>query len=124
MNALEERIRELRQRYALTLPDRVASIGNLLTQAGERNAARVELLRQFHTLAGTAGTFGYQDLATLAWEAECILSCASSPDVTPEEVERVSSRLADLDEALQRHLAADGGSPNVVWSTFEGGGVA
>ena len=122
MNALEDRIRELRQRYAQTLPDRAASIGRMLMQAPQRNITRAELLRQFHTLAGTAGTFGYEDIAALAREAERVLSSAQAPDVTREEVERLVSGLVDLDVAIRRHLDA-GGSYGPVCSTFEGGGV-
>ncbi|MDP9194096.1 MAG: Hpt domain-containing protein [Acidobacteriota bacterium] len=128
MNALENRIRELRQRYAQTLPERLASIARTLIQAGEAmqagetNIPRAELLRQFHTLAGTAGTFGFEDIATLAADAECILSTASVPYVTPGEVERLASRLLDLDAALRRHLEGVG-SHGAAWSTFEGGGV-
>jgi HPt (histidine-containing phosphotransfer) domain-containing protein len=122
MNTLEERIRELRQRYAQTLPDRLASIAGMLMQAGERSIARTELLRQFHTLAGTAGTFGYEDIATLAREAERVLSSAQAPDVTPEEVECLVAGLVDLDAALRRHVEI-GGWHGSTWSTFEGGGV-
>lgn len=88
----------------------------------ERDISRAELLREFHTIAGTAGTFGYADIAALAWEAECILSSASEPEVTPDEVEHVAARLAALDQAVHQYLQYDG-SPDTVWSTFEGGGV-
>jgi len=133
MNALENRIRELRQRYARTLPDRLASVARTLIQAGETmqagetiqagetNIPRAELLRQFHTLAGTAGTFGFEDIATLAGDAECLLSSASALYVTPDEVERLASGLVDLDIAMRRHVDT-AGSRGTAWSTFEGGG--
>jgi chemotaxis protein histidine kinase CheA len=122
MEALEQRIRELKQRYALTLPDRVASIGNLLLQAGEQAVVRAELLRQFHTLAGTAGTFGYNDVAALACEAEGLLSSVATPEVTPDEVEHVACRLVDLDEVIHRDVGCYGLSNRTALSFLEQAG--
>ena len=123
MNILEDRIRALRERYAQTLPDRVASIGGMLMQAGQQGCDRAELLRQFHTLAGTASTFGYEDIAALALDAERFLSTPSAPEVTPVEVEHLISVLVDLETVIRRHAGAGDGSPRTPWSTFEGGGV-
>jgi chemotaxis protein histidine kinase CheA len=100
MNQVQERINELRQRYMRTLPDRVATIGGMLM-----HSTRAELLRQFHTLAGTAGTFGYDDVAVLAGEAERTLSGAGpATAVTRAEIQDVAFCLADLDHAIQQHL--------------------
>jgi chemotaxis protein histidine kinase CheA len=123
MNILEDRIRALRQRWAQTLPDRVASIGGMLMHAAECGCDRAELLRQFHTLAGTASTFGYEDIATLAWDAECFLSTPSAPEVTPAEVEHLVSGLVDLETVIRRHVEVGDESTRAGWSTFEGGGV-
>lgn len=123
MDALEERIKELRQRYALTLPGIVAKICRLMLQPNERSVPRADLLHQFHTLAGTAGTFGYEEIATLAWEAECILSSSPASEVISEEIGQLTSLLMDLDEALRRQLDGEDGSRSTGWSTFEGGGV-
>lgn len=121
MNLLEERIKGLRQRYARALPGYLAEIRELMVQASE--VSRAALLRPFHTLAGTAGTFGCVEIASLAWEAEGILSSNSASNVSGEELEQLTSRLMDLEEALRRQPDSDDGSPDTVWSTFEGGGV-
>jgi chemotaxis protein histidine kinase CheA len=114
MNILEDRIRALRERWAQTLPDRVASIEGMLTHAAECGCDRAELLRQFHSLAGTASTFGYDDIAALAWDAEYFLSMPSVPEVTPAEVEHLVAGLVDLETVVRRHVEV---------GTFEGGGV-
>jgi chemotaxis protein histidine kinase CheA len=122
MSILEDRIRALRQRYAQTLPDHVASIGRMLTQ-GDRGCDRAVLLRLFHTLAGTASTFGYEDVATLAWDAECFLSTPSAPEITRAEAEHLASGLVDLETVIRRHVVAGDETSRAEWSAFEAGGV-
>ena len=123
MNALEERIEGLRRRYRRTLPGYVAEIGKLMMQASDQTVRRTDLLRPFHTLAGTAGTFGYDEIATRAWEAECILSSNTAPEITADEMGQLTSCLADLQAALTRQLDVIDESPDTMWATFEGGGV-
>lgn len=123
MDALEERIKGLRERYARTLPGFVAEIRKLMVQASERKVPRADLLRPFHTLAGTAGTLGYEEIATLAWETEHILCSNSAPEVTADELRQLTARLADLEAVLGRHLEAADGTRDTTWSAFEGGGV-
>jgi chemotaxis protein histidine kinase CheA len=118
MDALEKRIKELRQRYAQKLPGLVAEISTLMM----RKAPRAGLLRQFHTLAGTAGTFGYEEITTLAWEAEYILSSSPAPEITPGELGQLTSRMVHLQEVCRTLEVIDESRDN-TWSTFEGGGV-
>lgn len=103
MLPIEQRITELRHRYTLSLPDRFAAIrGAFLGDA--MNLPRTDLLRRFHTIAGSAATFGYDDIAALAADAECILSAATLPAVTPGEAAYLTSCMTGLEKALQRHL--------------------
>jgi HPt (histidine-containing phosphotransfer) domain-containing protein len=103
MLPLEQRIRELRHRYVLSLPDRIAAIaGAVIDDAGK--IARADMLRRFHTIAGSASTFGFDDIATLAGQAESALSAASVPEVTPGETAYVTSCVAELRNALDRYL--------------------
>jgi HPt (histidine-containing phosphotransfer) domain-containing protein len=101
MVSIEERITELRYRYTLSLPDRFAAIRG---GVDGRTLPRTDLLRRFHTIAGSAATFGYTDMATLAAGAESVLAAATVPAVTPREAEYLTSCVAGLEEALQRHL--------------------
>lgn len=72
-NRLDTRLLDLRRRFIRSLPDRVAAIVETLRQRqgdGERNGT---LDRQFHNLAGTAGTFGFFAIAAAALDGfdEC-----------------------------------------------------
>ncbi len=67
--SVEEKIRALRDRFVHGLADRIVDIDAELTQmAGSGSAAVLE--RQFHTLAGTAGTYGLERIAELAAQGE------------------------------------------------------
>ena len=106
MLPIEERITELRHRYTLSLPDRFAAI-RCAFEGDASNLRRRDLLRRFHTIAGSAATFGYGDIAALAADAECILAAATLPAVTPAEAASLTSCVAGLEKALQRHLGEE-----------------
>jgi HPt (histidine-containing phosphotransfer) domain-containing protein len=108
MLSIEERITELRHRYTLSLPDRFAAIRGAFLD-GTLNLPRTDLLRRFHTIAGSAATFGYEDIAALAADAECILSAATLPAVTPGEAAYLTACVTGLEQALQRHLGEERG---------------
>lgn len=63
----ETRLLEMKNRFVRGLPDRVEAIAEGLRQ---RQAGRSEfeetLERQFHNLAGTAGTYGFLEIAAVA----------------------------------------------------------
>ena len=124
MNALEERIKHLRHRSARPFPGLVAEIKGLVTQASDLTVARADLLAPFHTLAGTAGTFGFEEIAAVAWESECILASSAAPEITAGELEQLTARVVQLEEALHRQLQSVDESPDdTTWVPFEGGGV-
>ncbi|HEY2324666.1 MAG TPA: diguanylate cyclase [Thermoanaerobaculia bacterium] len=67
--SVEEKIRALRDRFVLGLASRVSEIENeLALMAG--NGSAIALERKFHTLAGTAGTYGLDRIAELAAAGE------------------------------------------------------
>ncbi len=67
--SVEEKIRALRDRFVHGLAGRIAEIdAELAHMAGNGSAAALE--RQFHTLAGTAGTYGLDHIAELAAQGE------------------------------------------------------
>ncbi len=74
--AVEERIRMLRKRFTDTLPDRLAEVRRAwmrLCASPASPEVQHQLARQFHTLGGTAGSYGLMDVAGLAAEGE--LTC-------------------------------------------------
>ena len=70
----QARLLELRNRYVQCLPDRVAAIVQTLRECQELGTASGVLDRQFHNLAGTAGTYGLFAIAATAMEGfdECV----------------------------------------------------
>ena len=68
---LEGRLANLTRRYLDAVPDRIASIAETLTHCRRESSESVSLLeQQFHTLAGTAGTYGLLAVSAVAAEAE------------------------------------------------------
>ena len=63
---MNPRVLELRNRFVRSLPDRVAAIMENLRMRQESSELGVVLDRQFHNLAGTAGTFGFFAIAAAA----------------------------------------------------------
>lgn len=67
--SLEQKIRALRDRFVLGLSSRVAKIDEELARiAGDGSTAALE--RHFHTLAGTAATYGLERIAEIAARGE------------------------------------------------------
>lgn len=69
-------LRELRAEYLRRSPERLAEIGALLARAGEDPAetGTLDALRlKFHSIAGTAGTFGFPEATELGRAAEALL---------------------------------------------------
>lgn len=63
---LNPRVIELRNRFVRSLPDRIAAIMENLVQRQGSSETAATLDRQFHNLAGTAGTFGFFAIAAAA----------------------------------------------------------
>ncbi|HEX3582872.1 MAG TPA: diguanylate cyclase [Thermoanaerobaculia bacterium] len=94
--SVEEKIRALRDRFVSGLGDRIAEIDQELAQmAGNGSAAVLE--RKFHTLAGTAGTYGLERVAELAAEGEEIC-CDQIVDQTATQA--LHAIVADLRAAI------------------------
>jgi len=58
--AYQDRLQALRDKYAASVPERMAAIRDALAQCqGDRTPANVELLHHaLHSVAGSAGSFG------------------------------------------------------------------
>lgn len=62
----EARLLDLRKRFIRSLPGRVAAIVTALQQRQDIAELQGTLDRQFHNLAGTAGTYGFFAIAAAA----------------------------------------------------------
>jgi len=67
----KDRLSELKQRFVSTLPERFAAISATVAGFGDGDRRTIERLeRQFHSLAGTAGTYDLKAIAAAAAEGE------------------------------------------------------
>lgn len=73
--SFEAKLHSLRQRFRSLLPERVDELSRLLDVA-----ALPDLVRRFHNLAGTAGTYGMEEIGALAAEGEEVCENAPSCD--------------------------------------------
>jgi HPt (histidine-containing phosphotransfer) domain-containing protein len=67
----KERLLDLKWRFVRTMPDRIAAIASTLAgcmDGGREMTDRLE--RQFHALAGTAGTYDLDAVAAAAFDGE------------------------------------------------------
>jgi HPt (histidine-containing phosphotransfer) domain-containing protein len=68
---LKGQLFDLKQRFVKTMPDRIAAISSTLAGSiSEGTEGMDRLERQFHTLAGTAGTYDLRAVAAAAFEGE------------------------------------------------------
>jgi len=65
-NRFEMRLAELKGRFARSLPGRVEEIAETLRRRQDYDDGQETLDRQFHNLAGTAGSFGFLSIAAVA----------------------------------------------------------
>jgi HPt (histidine-containing phosphotransfer) domain-containing protein len=83
----------LRALFVTRLHDRIGVMRETLTRIEEGQEASSDLQRQFHSLAGIGGTFGYPALTDLAREGEGILE---SPVVDVSLLCRIVAQLSCL----------------------------
>jgi len=67
---IETRLLQLKHRFLAALPQRIEALANAIALCEQEPAAAPELSRQFHSLAGTAGTYGLVAISALAREGE------------------------------------------------------
>ena len=65
----ERRLQDLKQRFVQTMPDRIEAIASTLSGCSGTDRTSV-LERQFHSLAGVAGTYQLNAIAAVAAEGE------------------------------------------------------
>src|SRR5213075_137883 len=83
-----EKIRALKHRFVQGLPARISAIDEALSRTRDGRAAS-EIERSFHSLAGTAATYGLDTVAALAAEGEEI--CAATAFDTEAVAAQISS---------------------------------
>ncbi len=101
---LKGQLFDLKQRFVQTMPNRIAAIASTLTGRIDGDSGVMgRLERQFHTLGGTAGTYGLNAVAATAFEGEEV--CAELKDSSLDGDN--ATYLAFLVNQLFGALAAD-----------------
>lgn len=118
--SLTGRLLDMKQRFVRTVPDRIAAITSTLSGHGDGGAEVTTLLeRQFHTLAGTAGTYDLDAVAAAAFEGE--QACVELGKSQPEGEDFMY--LAFLVDQLHGALAVDAARQPNNTGTFGGIGA-
>lgn len=103
-DAVQAKLLELKRAYARQLPEKLARIDAAFAAfvgAPWEEQACSTSYRLLHSLAGSSGTYGFDEICKVARQAEAVLKeClesrrALSPD-RRQEVLRLSARLAEL----------------------------
>jgi len=101
---LKGQLFDLKQRFVQTMPTRIAVIASTLAGRFDADSGVMDRLeRQFHTLAGTAGTYGLNAVAATAFEGEEVCSELKQSPLESEDF----TYLAFLVNQLSGALASD-----------------
>jgi chemotaxis protein histidine kinase CheA len=82
-----ERLQATKQKYAVALPDKIRNIRTswLEIMQNSQNMEEFDVFhRQLHTLAGSAGTFGFPDVGQAARTVEVVLKEVLLGEVPPD----------------------------------------
>jgi chemotaxis protein histidine kinase CheA len=120
-NTLEGRLLDLRKRYVRTLPEKVALIAETLRQC-EQGVPESwgELDRQFHTLAGTAGTYGLFGIAAAALDGEEVCAGFGGTAVDDGEVRYLRSLIDEIEGVVAHDLTVDPSTEAFFRSMYSG----
>jgi diguanylate cyclase (GGDEF)-like protein len=94
---VELKLLQLRERFTAGLPRRIDEIAGTLSNCEAHLAPLSDLERQFHSLAGTAGTYGLTAVADLAAAGEA--ACGTD---TPDSASEMSDYFHSLIDSMRR----------------------
>ena len=101
---LERVLAGLRRQYLGEAPERLAELRHALARAGAGDRAGLEELRlRFHRLAGSGGSYGLDDVTACARAGEQVVVEIErrGGDVSDDDVEALTARIAQLAEAFR-----------------------
>lgn len=115
-DALNDALAELRREYLFEAPGRLAELRKDVAayRAGETDAVG-SLVRRFHRLAGSGGSYGFPAISSIAREGEQLLSGNTEPaGHHAARLEALVDRLADAFDAAARDLGLPARGPAVT----------
>ena len=99
----QQKLQQLRQQYADKLPERIQRLEQqwLTLDLDPSSAPYENLIREFHSLAGSGTSYGFPRITALSREIEGILlQLKSTPTQDAEEVKsEINTRLVKLKQA-------------------------
>jgi chemotaxis protein histidine kinase CheA len=101
---IKQKLQLLRQQYADKLPERVIDIEQkwlALNQSNPETAEYQNLIREFHSLAGSGASYGFANVTTLSREIENILldSITNKNQHSEEILTQINIKLSALKQA-------------------------
>ena len=101
---IQEKLQQLHQQYAQKLPDRVSTLEKrwLALNLDDPHSAQFDnLVREFHSLAGSGASYGFPQITSLSREIENILLKAKSDNGQDSDVvkSKINTKLAALKQA-------------------------
>jgi diguanylate cyclase (GGDEF)-like protein len=115
-DALNDALSELRREYLFEAPGRLAELRKDVAayRAGEADAVS-SLLRRFHRLAGSGGSYGFPEISALARDGEQLLSGGTEPaGHHSARLEALVDRLAASFDGAARELGLPARGPAVT----------
>ncbi len=115
-DALNNALAELRREYLFEAPGRLAELRKDVAafRAGEPDAS-LSLLRRFHRLAGSGGSYGLQDISQIAREGEAVLAKpVDNVGIASARLEKLVDRLAETFDAAAIGLGLPARGPAVT----------
>ncbi len=98
---LQEKLCQLQQQYRAKLPQKIAALEQgwqKINQHPSDTGLYQNLIRDFHTLAGSAGSYGFDTVTALCRESENILK-SNQPPFTAELTREIQHRLAAMKQS-------------------------
>ncbi len=112
---IKQKLRELQKHYAANLPERTAKLSALWQQsmqAPQNPELQQEVVREFHTLAGSGTSFGFPRITRLAREIEYTIKneLKKGHGLTAHLDTQVSALLAELQRAASDNPEEEAGN--------------
>ena len=100
----QAKLRQLQQRYVATLPQKIDALEQnweKIKKHPSDSQLYQDLIRGFHTLAGSAGSYGFDTITTLCREIESALS-TKQPTLSTDLIRKVDQKLAAIKQAAKQ----------------------
>jgi HPt (histidine-containing phosphotransfer) domain-containing protein len=100
---MQEKFRQLQQQYAANLPEKIAALERDWQAVIQNQADTTQyqtLIRAFHTLAGSGGSYGFPAITNLCREIEDALESAHPPLTAVLKLE-IDNKLVALKQAAR-----------------------